>query len=67
MALRIGCGLPNIQKKDLEKFIVPILPLEMQVGIVDGINKIETKLKQEKDILSAYQKQKAYLLSNLFI
>ena len=67
MALRIGSGLPNIQKKDLEKFIVPILPLETQVGIVDGINKIETKLKQEKDILSAYQKQKAYLLRNLFI
>ena len=67
MALRIGSGLPNIQKKDLEKFIVPILPLEMQIGIVDGINKIETKLKQEKDILSAYQKQKAYLLKNLFI
>ena len=67
MALRIGSGLPNIQKKDLEKFIVPILPLETQVGIADGINKIETKLKQEKDILSAYQKQKAYLLRNLFI
>ena len=67
MALRIGSGLPNIQKKDLEKFIVPILPLETQVGIVDGINKIETKFKQEKDILSAYQKQKAYLLRNLFI
>ena len=67
MALRIGSGLPNIQKKDLEKFFVPILPLETQVGIVDGINKIETKLKQEKDILSAYQKQKAYLLRNLFI
>ena len=67
MALRIGSGLPNIQKKDLGKFIVPILPLEMQIGIVDGINKIETKLKQEKDILSAYQKQKAYLLKNLFI
>lgn len=67
MALRIGSGLPNIQKKDLEKFFVPILPLEIQIGIVDGINKIETKLKQEKDILSAYQKQKAYLLRNLFI
>ena len=67
MALRIGSGLPNIQKKDLEKFIVPILPLETQVGIVDGINKIETKLKQEKDMLLAYQKQKSYLLRNLFI
>ena len=67
IALRIGSGLSNIQKKDLEKFIVPILPLETQVGIVDGINKIETKLKQEKDMLLAYQKQKAYLLSNLFI
>ena len=67
MALRIGSGLPNIQKKDLEKFIVPILPVTIQVRLVEGFNKIEIKLKKEKNILSAYQKQKAYLLSNLFI
>ena len=67
MALRIGSGLPNIQKKDLEKFPIPVLSLETQISIVNGINKIETKLKQEKDILSAYQTQKAYLLRNLFI
>ncbi len=67
MALRIGSGLPNIQKKDLEKFPIPVLPLETQIRISDGINKIETKLKQEKNMLSAYQTQKAYLLRNLFI
>ena len=67
MALRIGSGLPNIQKKDLEKFPIPVLSLETQISIVNGINKIETKLKQERDILSAYQTQKAYLLRNLFI
>ena len=67
MALRIGSGLPNIQKKDLEKFLIPVLSLETQISIVNGINKIETKLKHEKDILSAYQTQKAYLLRNLFI
>ena len=67
MALRIGSGLPNIQKKDLEKFPIPVLSLEIQISIVNGINKIETKLKHEKDILSAYQTQKAYLLRNLFI
>ena len=67
MALRIGSGLPNIQKKDLEKFLIPVLSLETQKSIVNGINKIETKLKHEKDILSAYQTQKAYLLRNLFI
>ena len=66
-ALRIGSGLPNIQKKDLEKFPIPVLSLETQISIVNGINKIETKLKYEKDILSAYQTQKAYLLRNLFI
>lgn len=67
MALRIGSGLPNIQKKDLEKYLIPVLSLEIQKSIVNGINKIETKLKHEKDILSAYQTQKAYLLRNLFI
>ena len=67
MSLRIGSGLPNIQKKDLEKFPIPELSLEIQIRISDGINKIETKLKQEKNMLSAYQTQKAYLLRNLFI
>lgn len=67
MALRIGSGLPNIQKKDLEKYPIPMLPLGIQISIVKGIDIIENKLKQEKDILSAYQKQKAYLMRNLFI
>lgn len=67
MSLRIGSGLPNIQKKDLEIFPIPELSLETQIRISNGINKIETKLKQEKNMLSAYQTQKAYLLRNLFI
>ena len=67
MSLRIGSGLPNIQKKDLEIFPIPELSLETQKRISNGINKIETKLKQEKNMLSAYQTQKAYLLRNLFI
>ena len=67
MALRIGSGLPNIQKKALEKFPIPVLSLETQISIVNGINIIESKLKLEKDILSAYQTQKAYLLRNMFI
>ena len=67
MSLRIGSGLPNIQKKDLEIFPIPELSFETQIRISNGINKIETKLKQEKNMLSAYQTQKAYLLRNLFI
>ena len=67
MSLRIGSGLPNIQKKDLEIFPIPELSLETQIRISNGINKIETKLKQEKYMLSAYQTEKAYLLRNLFI
>ena len=67
MSLRIGSGLPNIQKKDLEIFPIPELSLETQIRISNGINKIETKLKQTLNMLSAYQTQKAYLLRNLFI
>ena len=67
MSLRIGSGLPNIQKKDLEIFPIPELSLETQIRISNGINKIETKLKQALNMLSAYQTQKAYLLRNLFI
>ena len=47
------------------KLIVP--SLDEQIFFVSKIKAITKKLAIEKDILSAYKKQKAYLLSNMFI
>ena len=47
------------------KLFVP--SLDEQISFVSKIKAITEKLIIEKDILSAYKKQKAYLLSNMFI
>ena len=47
------------------KLFVP--SLDEQISFVSKIKAITKKLAIEKDILSAYKKQKAYLLSNMFI
>ena len=49
MALRIGSGLPNIQKKDLSKFPILILPLSEQQRIANLLQLITEKIKVEKD------------------
>jgi type I restriction enzyme S subunit len=67
MVLRIGSGLPNIQKKDLSHFCVPLPSLLSQKEIANALDKIVAKIELEESAMSAYQKQKRYLLQNLFI
>ncbi|MDR3119622.1 MAG: restriction endonuclease subunit S [Mediterranea sp.] len=67
MALRIGSGLPNIQKKDLSLFCVPVPSLLNQKEIANALDKIIAKIELEKFGMAAYQKQKRYLLQSLFI
>ncbi len=67
MALRIGSGLPNIQKKDLSHFCIPMPSLLNQKEISDTLDKIILKIELEKSAILVYQKQKIYLLQNLFI
>ena len=67
MALRIGSGLPNVQKKDLERFEVRVLPIEQQDRVAEILEDISAKCDLEKKILQEWQWQKSFLLSNLFI
>ena len=67
MALRIGSGLPNVQKKDLERFEVRMLPIEQQNRVAEILEDISAKCDLEKKILQEWQWQKSFLLSNLFI
>ena len=67
MALRIGSGLPNIQKKDLLRFHVILPTITQQNKIVSTLSVIEEKVWCEISITKYFIKQKEYLLSQLFI
>ena len=67
MALRIGSGLPNIQKKDLLRFPVILPTITQQNKIVSILSAIEEKVSCEISISKYFIKQKEYLLRQLFI
>ena len=67
MALRIGSGLPNIQKKDLLRFPIILPTITQQNKIVSILSAIEVKVSCEISITKYFIKQKEYLLGQLFI
>ena len=67
MALRIGSGLPNIQKKDLEKFEVIIPDTQYQNKATSIFSVLSEKMELEQYMLGVMNEQKAYLLRQLFI
>lgn len=67
MALRIGSCLPNIQKKDLERFPILNVSKEVQDKMACIFDDILDRIICERQIALKYEEQKKYLLSNLFI
>lgn len=67
MSLRIGSGLPNIQKKDIGKFTVPILPLDYQKAITRLFDSIGKRIEYEQTLLVELALQKNYFLGSMFI
>ena len=67
MRLRVGSGLPNIQKKDLENFNVFIPSLKEQNDIASFLDICDLKINLEELLLIKLKEQKKYLLSNMFI
>ena len=67
MKLRIGSGLPNIQKKDLAMFKIIVPKIEWQIKISTFLSSLERKAEIEERIQNVMQKQKLYLLQQLFI
>ena len=57
----------SVNKHELLEHEILIHSNEEQSKIVKIFNLLYAKLKKEKDILSLYKKQKAYLLQNMFI
>ena len=67
MALRVGSGLPNIQKKDLMSLRIPIPAKENQKKISCLLDSIEDKISIETNMLKHDIRQKNYLLRQMFI
>ena len=67
MKLRIGTGLPNIQKKDLEKFNILLPTVAKQERISTFLTAIESKIMNEEMFLSHFHEEKQYLLRQMFI
>ena len=67
MNLRIGTGLPNIQKKDLENFRIVLPPSNVQKEIATCLTAIEHKILVEIKWLDSVQKEKQHLLRQMFI
>ena len=67
MKLRIGTGLPNIQKKDLANFKIVIPEMEKQKNISNLLSLLERKIENSIALLSCLQSQKQHLLRHMFI
>ena len=67
MALRIGSGLPNIQKKDIERFEVQLPSFERQIEVTTLLDTISAKRDLERQLNHVWQSQKKYLLGGIFI
>ncbi len=67
MNLRIGSGLPNIQKKDLANVKVLIPDFETQTRLTNLFTIISSKIANEQSLMLQLSKQRQYLLAEMFI
>ena len=67
MALRIGSGLPNIQKKDLSKISIIVPTLDKQLQLTVLFSAFKKKIENEEMYVANLDKQKQYLLQQMFI
>jgi type I restriction enzyme S subunit len=67
MRLRVGSWLPNIQKKDIEKFSQYIPSLPEQQKIAEFLSGIDEKIEKVNQELENTEKFKKGLLQNMFV
>lgn len=67
MAMRIGSGLPNIQKKDLERFQIMLPETQEQERYTTLFDAVDSILALEKYLLNKLLDKKTYLISQMFI
>lgn len=67
MRLRIGSGLPNIQKKDLSKVRIIVPTFDKQQRLIALLSTLQMKIEYEEMYTINLDKQKLHLLSQMFI
>ena len=67
MDLRVGSGLPNIQKKDIENFRLNIHNNKEQNDIAMKLSKYDYKIELEEKYLIKLQSLKKGLMQNMFV
>ena len=67
MDLRVGSGLPNIQKKDIENFSLNIHNKEEQKNIATKLSKYDYKINLEERYLIKLKDLKRGLMQSMFV
>lgn len=65
MRLRVGSGLPNIQKKDIEKLQIQFPEMEEQKRIAHTLNTAKEEINLLKKLADQYRTQKRGLMQKL--
>jgi len=67
MRLRVGSGLPNIQKNEISNFKVLVPTIEEQEKIASFLSSIDTKIEQVQNQLEQTKEFKKALLQQMFV
>ena len=65
MRLRVGSGLPNIQRKDIKNFLIIYPDLKIQKQVSNVLDHKEIEIKTLKQLTIKYQEQKKGLMQQL--
>lgn len=67
MELRVGSGLPNIQKKDIEKLKLQIPSLPEQQKIAEFLSSVDRLLESKQKQITEAEEWKRGMMQNLFV
>lgn len=65
MRLRVGSGLPNVQKKHIENFTINLPKIKEQISIAEVLITADKEIETLESQLFFLKDQKKYLLNNL--
>ena len=63
----VGSTVASLRLDTFKRLNIPNIPIEVQKTYIQLLDKIETKIVDNKTVLKKYEEQKKYLLSKMFI
>lgn len=67
MSLRVGSGLPNIQKKDISNYLIKIPSKEEQEKIGDFFNELDELIEKQSSKIGVLKQRKKGFLQKMFV